>query len=848
MIRTKALWPAVCLVLLSSLVHAADGAKASLAWKLRQKDRFFAQWHCCEWTRARQGANLHETVMDLRAVSRFTVLEVDKDRVVLEQKIVLVQHHIQGSQTMSQGNSPLQGAILQVTLSADMKVLKVEGLEAAVGIQPGGEPLPQQKAQLQGLDFLLQSWLHDIFLPLPAGAVRKGQTWGRDVVFAANKTAGMKQQFTYQGPQAGAGRPLQRVSVRVEPLGGLEASKGPLKNVTVNVNTCEGNALVDADAGRVVQLQLERTQEGKGTLPGFLGGKGVGFHRAVRLVQDVRLSADNPLEKQAGPALQLVSHREEESQGKGTTNSLGMKLVRIPAGRFTMGARGVGGQEATPPFEVEISRPFFMGAHEVTIGQYRRFVEATGYRTEAERTGLGCCGFDRAAKKMATSPAYSWRRPGWAVDDRHPVVNLSWADAREFCAWLSKKEGKPYRLPTEAEWEYACRAGTTTAYSSGDEPESLAGAGNVVDAAAKKVFPTWQAHRGDDGFAFTSPVGSFAANAWGLYDMHGNAMEWCEDWYFPYPAGPVRDPQGPAFGLTRVQRGGSFADFPQHCTSAYRTGFPETSYCVGSGFRVVVSEEPARPWRQEPSWVGKKVLPRSTALLEGWDRKSTQPLPDLVLRVSRERFGVLYGRSGSASGTVAKDDMVLAEEAVALYTEKLETEESVSAYCLRAAARRALGQAKEALADLDHAIALDEENPWLYAERARHHQSDGRYKKALGDLRRALGLKKDNLLLLNTLAWDLATCPDARVRDGEEALKVAERAVKLGPAGDGTLLATLAAANAAAGRFDEAVRCETKALANPLYATVNGEQSRKRLELYRKKEPYREPREKTWGL
>ena len=112
------------------------------------------------------------------------------------------------------------------------------------------------------------------------------------------------------------------------------------------------------------------------------------------------------------------------------------------------------------------------------------------------------------------------------------MVNVSWNDAVAFCKWLSKKEGKTYRLPTEAEWEYACRAGTTTRYYSGDDPETLAKVGNVADAAFKAKFPDWEyTIKANDGYVFTAPVGKFKPNAFGLYDMHGNAWQWCADWY-----------------------------------------------------------------------------------------------------------------------------------------------------------------------------------------------------------------------------------------------------------------------------------------------------------------------------
>ena len=126
------------------------------------------------------------------------------------------------------------------------------------------------------------------------------------------------------------------------------------------------------------------------------------------------------------------------------------------------------------------------------------------------------------------------------------MVNVTWNDAVAFCDWLSKKEGKKYRLPTEAEWEYSCRAGTKTRFYSGDDIETLKGVANILDASFKKKYPqaSWAA-AWDDGYPFTAPVGKFKPNAFGLYDMHGNVWQWCADWYGEYPQGKVVDPQGP---------------------------------------------------------------------------------------------------------------------------------------------------------------------------------------------------------------------------------------------------------------------------------------------------------------
>ena len=234
-------------------------------------------------------------------------------------------------------------------------------------------------------------------------------------------------------------------------------------------------------------------------------------------------------------------------------NSLGMKFVLIPPGEFVMGSdesaealaqdypqydrkRFVELSDEGPAHKVRITHPFYLGQYEVTVGEFRRFVEASGYQPESEADGTGGYGYnpDYDPAKSARGDAfegrnqkYSWRNPGFPQDEHHPVVNVTWNDAVAMCKWLSKTEGHTYRLPTEAEWEYAGRAGTRTRYYSGDDPQSLLRAANVFDADAAKNWQQWKKFALDepDGFAFTAPVGSFAPNAFGLYDIHGNAWE-----------------------------------------------------------------------------------------------------------------------------------------------------------------------------------------------------------------------------------------------------------------------------------------------------------------------------------
>ncbi|HHM12237.1 MAG TPA: hypothetical protein ENJ16_01690, partial [Planctomycetaceae bacterium] len=279
------------------------------------------------------------------------------------------------------------------------------------------------------------------------------------------------------------------------------------------------------------------------------------------------------------------------------TNSIGMQLRLIPAGEFWMGSpeseKGRDDDEG-PRHPVRITRPFYLGVHEVTKGQFAAFVRATGYRTEPERDGGGGWGYNAKEKKLeGRDPKYSWRYTGFPYEDDHPVVNVTWNDAKAFCAWLSRKEGRTYRLPTEAEWEYACRAGTTTAYYHGDDPEGLVEVGNLADQRAKKIpgmkqdFPYASF---DDGYGFTAPVGRFRPNAFGLYDMHGNVWEWCEDWYdedfYATAAAREPDPVNRERASERVNRGGGWSSNPRVVRSADRFRNSPGLRSINLGFRV----------------------------------------------------------------------------------------------------------------------------------------------------------------------------------------------------------------------------------------------------------------------
>jgi formylglycine-generating enzyme required for sulfatase activity len=224
-------------------------------------------------------------------------------------------------------------------------------------------------------------------------------------------------------------------------------------------------------------------------------------------------------------------------------SSIDMEFVLIPAGTFLMGSNDAAafGNEQ-PVHEVTISQPFYLGKYQVTQAEWQVVV--------------------------GSNPSY------FAGDPTRPVESVSWNRVQEFIRKLNEQEGSnKYRLPTEAEWEYAARAGTTTAYSFGDDLSDL-------DTYA------WYRGNSDDK---THPVGQIEPNAWGLYDMHGNVREWVQDWYGEYPVGPVTDPTGPSSGTLRVVRGGSWRYSAQDCRAAYRFHFAPNLRDSSLGFRLARS-------------------------------------------------------------------------------------------------------------------------------------------------------------------------------------------------------------------------------------------------------------------
>lgn len=274
----------------------------------------------------------------------------------------------------------------------------------------------------------------------------------------------------------------------------------------------------------------------------------------------------------------------------------GPEMVLIEGGRFLMGP---GGDEAGrygdegPQHWVSV-QPFALGRCEVTVREFSQFVDETGYRTQAEE-GQGCYTLNAKGDGFEYQKDKSWRSPGFSQNENHPVLCVSFNDVQAYIAWLNLRTGVTYRLPTEAEWEFAARAGTTSRFSFGDDlqaREQCAFANGADQSLKEKPYAKdWTLADCNDRYEFTAPVGSFKPNAFGLYDLHGNVWEWNQDcWHASYSGAP---PDGSAWLADNngdceksVVRGGSWVYDPRGLRSALRYWFYTDGTNSVRGFRL----------------------------------------------------------------------------------------------------------------------------------------------------------------------------------------------------------------------------------------------------------------------
>lgn len=272
-----------------------------------------------------------------------------------------------------------------------------------------------------------------------------------------------------------------------------------------------------------------------------------------------------------------------------TDAKLAPAMVAIRPGRFSMGSEE-GDPDEKPQHLVSIPNPFAISRCEITVGQFKQFVQDANYQTVAEKNGKGCFSWDLEKKNWKQQPEHNWKNPGFAQNDNHPVVCVSWDDAKAYVKWLSHRTGAVYRLPTEAEWEYVARAGTTTTryYQDGKQCDYANGLGQEAKSIARAG---WTLAECSDGHVYTAPVASFGENQFGLFDMLGNVWEWTEDcWHENYQGAPT---DGSAWKETnggdcvrRGVRGGSWVINPLYLRSAGRLRYVTDDAFGSLGFRI----------------------------------------------------------------------------------------------------------------------------------------------------------------------------------------------------------------------------------------------------------------------
>ncbi len=300
--------------------------------------------------------------------------------------------------------------------------------------------------------------------------------------------------------------------------------------------------------------------------------------------------AATPLAERAAPA--VAEARSLPEPGTRIKECLDCPtMVVIPAGQSLVGAPAdaVGAGEApanqTPQHRIVIAQPFAVSEREVTLGEFQRFVEASGYAIDP-----GCTVFSGG---FIWDKYASFERPGYAQDAEFPAVCVSFEDAEAYAAWLSDQTGARYRLPSEAEWEYAARAGSAAAYPFGDTPKAFCNFANLADVSAAKLHPGWSVADCDDGHAGAAATGSFAPNAFGVADMLGNVWEWVADcWHDTYELAPVDGSAWTESGdcQRRVVRGGSWDVGPRDMRVSLRGNLAADARHAFYGFRVARSD------------------------------------------------------------------------------------------------------------------------------------------------------------------------------------------------------------------------------------------------------------------
>jgi formylglycine-generating enzyme required for sulfatase activity len=373
--------------------------------------------------------------------------------------------------------------------------------------------------------------------------------------------------------------------------------------------------------GEVVSLDARSTPGGSARIESIRVAKSLG-----RVTHPTALLEDPapPAPKFPFDAKAARDYQQAYSKWSGLplefTDHAGIKFVLCPPGEYLMGSPkdepGHGQSEYDETqHPVRLTRPFYLSKHETTVGQFRDFVEATKYVTDGERTGGGHAHDEKAVWEHRKGT--NWMKPGYAgpfeLRDDQPVVHVSHTDANAYCKWLQAgaeklhesneaeaKSGEArrplgmgipsYSLPTEAQWEWACRAGAGGSYTWGDKPDETGKRINAGDKTLKRVHPQWprEVMPMDDGFGFVAPVGSYKANAFGLHDMLGNVWEFCSTRYGTFPAELITDPGDRSTDRGFAVRGGGWSNLPRDVRCASRNADPPHFCHSNLGFRVAL--------------------------------------------------------------------------------------------------------------------------------------------------------------------------------------------------------------------------------------------------------------------
>ncbi len=355
-------------------------------------------------------------------------------------------------------------------------------------------------------------------------------------------------------------------------------------------------------------------------------GKRLEARRLVEKIKPQNVANQNGRSDTTSYTREVLSTMIDVFEDKGTesfTNALGMKMIRIPSGAFVMGssesdiawammtlAQGqpLSLENEYPFHKVRISRPFYMSSTEVTVGQFQKFVDETGYVTDAEDAGGGQV-FNTRDGQFEAKPGSTWKNPGWKISPDQPVTMVSYNDAQAFAEWLTAKEKLPYKLPTEAQWEYAARGGIPMAqFPWGDDLQD----GRRANFADRNTDFEWRDNNADDGYKYVAPVGSYEPNGYGLYDMAGNVLEWVRDYYGEdyYRYSPEVDPAGPGHGENRVTKGGEWTFGPVNLRCAFRGWSRPDLAFYNTGFRLIVEiGNSIRPVHFADDYLTKKWVP-----------------------------------------------------------------------------------------------------------------------------------------------------------------------------------------------------------------------------------------------